>query len=108
MATPWFWCAILLLALFTNHNFHFGHNFHFAEGVTQVCSIVIVASIIYAIRVRRCEKIKVTEPEDALSDRLAKIESRLMDTQDVMIALSEKMDRMEEVEVNGNKEASQQ
>ena len=53
--TPWFWCAILLLVLFSNHNFHFG------EGVAQVCSIVIVASIIYAIRARRCEKIKATE-----------------------------------------------
>jgi sugar-specific transcriptional regulator TrmB len=87
--------------LFANNNLHFG------EGIVQVCVIVIAASIVSAIRERRISKIKAVEPDDALAARLAKIESRLTDTQDVMIALSEKMDRMEEVEVSGNKEASQ-
>ena len=103
--TPWFWGAILLLMLFANRNVHIG--IHFVECVALVGAIVIAASIVYAIREKRSTKIKAAEPEDALSERLAKIESRLTDTQDVMIALSEKMDRMEEVEVSGNKEASQ-
>lgn len=42
-----------------------------------------------------------------LAARLDMIESRLTDTQDVMIALSEKIDRMEEAKVEGNKEAPQ-
>ena len=99
--TPWFWCAIALLVLFANR------GLHFSGGVAGVCTIVVVASIIYAIRERRTSKIEAAEPEDALAARLDMIESRLTDTQDVMIALSEKMDRMEEAEVEGNKEAPQ-
>ena len=99
--TPWFWCAILCLVLFADNDLHFG------AGIVQVCAIVIAAGIVFAIRERRISKIEAVEPEDALAARLANIESRLTDTQDVMIALSEKMDRMEEVEVSGNKEASQ-
>ena len=100
-STPWFWCAVVLLVLFANRGIHFG------GGVAQVCTIVVVASLIYALRERRTSKIEAAEPDEALSSRLDMIESRLTDTQDVMIALSEKMDRMEEVEVEGNKEARQ-
>ena len=99
--TPWFWCAIACLVLFANRGIHFG------GGVAQICTIVVVASIIYAIRERRTSKIEAAEPDEALSSRLDTIESRLTDTQDVMIALSEKMDRMEDAEVEGNKEAPQ-
>lgn len=38
----------------------------------------------------------------AINERIAKIESRMTDTQDVMIALSEKLDRFDDQDRKGD------
>ncbi len=88
--TPWLWGAILVL-------FFVGAD-HFAERVSWVCMIIIAASIVHYVRKRRgrFDVEKVAAPDGDLDGRLAEIERRLTDTQEVMIALSEKMDKWDE------------
>ena len=85
--TPWLWGAIGFLVVIKADGF--------LEVIGNTCVVVIVASAIHYFRERR----KPGESSDArggLSGRLDEIERRLTDTQDVMIALSEKMDRWEQ------------
>ena len=99
--TPWFWGAICLLVLFASRPTHPG------TAIPLICVVVIAASILFVIRERRQDRIK-PENDDELSARLRTIENRLTDTQDVMIALSEKIDRMEEAGATRTKEVSPQ
>jgi len=62
-------------------------------------SLVIAASVLHYIRSRRGKVSADTRQAGADVDfdqRLVEIERRMTDTQDVMIALSDKMDRWEE------------
>ena len=62
---------------------------------------MIAASAVYLVRNIACKRRSRSEEAPAattppgLEQRLGEIERRLTDTQDVMIALSEKMDRWE-------------
>ena len=89
--TPWLWGAILVLFLV-------GAD-HFAERVSTVCLIVIAASLVYYVRKRRGRFDERVAAPDDLDTRLAEIERRLTDTQEVMIALSEKMDKWDQEKV---------
>ena len=85
--TPWLWGAIAFIVIMD------------ADGVSEVlgrtCAIIIAASLINYFRERRGSG-ESSETRGELPARLDEIERRLTDTQDVMIALSEKMDRWEE------------
>ena len=73
------------------------------SGVLQiaigVCLIILCSGLVnwgnkyYSIRKRRDKKAK--EEEDLIAKRLEQVEQRLTEVQDVMIALSEKIDRLE-------------
>jgi len=92
--TPWLWGAIALISLIEANGFF--------DAVIHLCALTIVASVIHFFRgsvggLRRTES--VSEPKESdggLGARLTEIERRLTDTQDVMIALSEKVDRWDE------------
>ena len=58
--------------------------------------VIIVASAIYYFHERCASDDGEQFVEGGLDERVAQIERRLTDTQDVMIALSEKVDRLEE------------
>ena len=92
--TPGFWLAIALLVALKSH--------HFSDFLEGLAVIIIIASAFYLLgghisRLRlRGEKASTeSAPPGGLDQRLAEVERRLTDTQDVMIALSEKMDRWE-------------
>ena len=90
--TPWLWGAIAVLVIINNHR---------VEGIiSALCGIVIAASVVHMIRSAIEGRREQDAPKKtALGDqngRLEDIERRLTDTQDVMIALSEKLDRWEE------------
>jgi len=85
--TPWLWGAIAFLVVINADGF--------SELVGRACVIVIVASAIHYFRERRRRPEENSGSHGGLSGRLDEIERRLTDTQDVMIALSEKMDRWE-------------
>ena len=88
--TPWLWCAIGVLIAISRP---------FGGFVFAVCTVVIAASLIYYLREGRgAAGPTALDPaaDQGLDQRLAEIERRLTDTQDVMIALSEKMDYWEE------------
>lgn len=73
------------------------------SGVLQiaigVCLIILCSGLVnwgnkyYSSRKRRDKKAK--EEEDLIAKRLEQVEQRLTEVQDVMIALSEKIDRLE-------------
>lgn len=73
------------------------------SGVLQiaigVCLIILCSGLVnwgnkyYSSRKRRDKKAK--EEEDLIIKRLEQVEQRLTEVQDVMIALSEKIDRLE-------------
>ena len=73
------------------------------SGVLQiaigVCLIILCSGLVnwgnkyYSSRKRRDKKAK--EEENLIVERLERVEQRLTDVQDVMIALSEKIDRLE-------------
>lgn len=84
---PWLWGALALIIIMDANGF--------SEVLGRTCAIFIVASIIHCIRGRRGSG-ECSDARGNLSGRLAEIERRLTDTQDVMIALSEKVDRWEQ------------
>ncbi len=67
-----------------------------------VCLIILCSGLVnwgnkhYSSRKRRDKKAQ--EKEDRIVERLERVEQRLTEVQDVMIALSEKIDRLEEAE----------
>ena len=87
--TPWLWGGILgIVALNADHP---------GDFLSGLATVIIVASAIYYFH-GRCANGSEEEAavEGGLDERLVQIERRLTDTQDVMIALSEKVDRLEE------------
>ena len=64
-------------------------------GILGACAVILVLGFSVNL-VRRGGRGKTDANVDALGERIASIESRLTDTQDVMIALSEKLDRIDE------------
>ena len=88
--TPWLWGALIVFFAVQSDNF--------GEVVALTCVVVMVASVLHYRRERRGEgraEVRQGGARD-LDQRLVEIERRMTDTQDVMIALSEKMDRWEE------------
>jgi hypothetical protein len=87
--TPWLWGGILgIVALNAEHP---------GEFLSGLATVIIVASAIYYFHGRCADGDSEQETvEGGLDERLEQIERRLTDTQDVMIALSEKVDRLEE------------
>lgn len=86
--TPWLWGALILIAVVKSSGFF--------EAVSRACIIMIVASVIHFFRERHCSDRTEAPHGDDAAARLTEIERRLTDTQDVMIALSEKVDRWDE------------
>ena len=91
--TPWFWVGltILLLGLVGD-----------SPAMAVAAVIVLAASVAHVARGKAARPRPEGHWDDArggeppgLDQRLTEIERRLTDTQDVMIALSEKMDRWE-------------
>ena len=63
-------------------------------GIIILCGgLVNCMSIYFGARYKKSKK--ALQAEDQIATRLDEIERRLTDVQDVMIALSEKVDRME-------------
>jgi hypothetical protein len=95
--SPWLWGALGVLIVSDAHGF-----WDVLEGAAI---LTLIASIVFVIRSRfGCSSAagKVTgqatgsvSSSDGLDQRLDTIERRLTDTQDVMIALSEKVDQWE-------------
>ena len=91
--TPWLWfgLTILLVAMVGD-----------SEVMAIAALIVLAASVVHIARGKASrprpeghgDDVRAGEPP-GLDRRLTEIERRLTDTQDVMIALSEKMDRWE-------------
>ena len=71
----------------------------FLQVAIGVCLIILCSGLVnwgnkyYSSRKRQDEKAK--EEEDLIVERLERVEQRLTEVQDVMIALSEKIDRLE-------------
>ena len=71
----------------------------FLQVAIGVCLIILCSGLVnwgnkhYLSRKRQDEKAK--EEEDLIVERLERVEQRLTEVQDVMIALSEKIDRLE-------------
>ena len=90
--TPWLWGAIAVLIVVNNHKM--------VAIISALCGIVIAASVVHMIRSVIVGRREQDTPKKIVLDdqngRLEDIERRLTDTQDVMIALSEKLDRWEE------------
>ena len=95
--TPWAWGAVAVLIWSTTYRWE--------ECVVGFCLLTIAASVVKVLRERLLSPVlheRLSSPgrgaitTDEVGERLAQIERRLTDTQDVMIALSEKMDRWEE------------
>lgn len=75
----------------------------FLQVAIGVCLIVLCSGLVhwgnmYFSRRKRGDK-KARQEEDRIVKRLERVEQRLTEVQDVMIALSEKIDRMEGAEV---------
>jgi len=85
--TPWLWGALLVIVVVEAEGI--------PDAVGSACGITILASLIYYARHRR--RAAPAEPAPAgLEARLSEIERRLTDTQEVMIALSERVDRWDD------------
>ena len=71
----------------------------FLQVAIGVCLIILCSGLVnwgnkhYSSRKRRDKKAK--EEENLIVERLERVEQRLTEVQDVMIALSEKIDRLE-------------
>ena len=68
----------------------------FLQIAIGVCLIILCSGLVnkhYMSRKRQDEKAK--EEENLIVERLERVEQRLTEVQDVMIALSEKIDHME-------------
>lgn len=95
--SPWIWGALGVLMLTG------------AEGpldiLRTVAVVALMASVVFVIRNRtsgrRSGTAATTASTSAVDDRLLAIERRLTDTQDVMIALSEKVDQWEAERARG-------
>ncbi len=91
--SPWIWGALAVLILTNAESF-----FDFVQGAATV---TLIAAGVYVIRSRTCgRRAAAAAPASmtgtgGLDERLQTIERRLTDTQDVMIALSEKVDQWE-------------
>ncbi len=61
------------------------------------CAIILAIGFT-AYLIRRGGRQPAPDPEaaEAMDERISRIESRMTDTQDVMIALSEKLDRIDD------------
>ena len=66
------------------------------DFLSGLAIVIIVASAIYYFHGRCASDDGEQVVEGGLDERVEQIERRLTDTQDVMIALSEKVDRLEE------------
>ncbi len=96
--TPWLWGGILgIVALNADR---------MGEFFSGLATVVIVASTIYYFHGRCADRGKDEVVEGELDERLEQIERRLTDTQDVMIALSEKVDRLEDDALPAQKETT--
>ena len=98
--SPWIWGALGVLIISGNHG---------AWGIIRGAAVLtLIASGVFLLRGRVCRRTAAghgadpghgfdrgSGPATGLDQRLATIESRLTDTQDVMIALSEKVDQWE-------------
>ena len=73
----------------------------FLQVAIGICLIILCSGLVnwgnkyYSSRKRRDKKAK--EEEDLITKRLEQVEQRLTEVQDVMIALSEKIDHMDGV-----------
>lgn len=95
--SPWIWGAVTILMLTGAGGL--------SGSLRAVALTTLVAGAVYFIRERTCNRTGsrrsggAHEPSAAgsigLDERLQTIERRLTDTQDVMIALSEKVDQWE-------------
>ena len=85
--SPWLWGAIGVLVLTGADSF-----FDVIQGAAVV---TLIASGVYYLRQRRGDGTVSHEAPVDVEQRLHAIERRLTDTQDVMIALSEKVDAWE-------------
>ena len=88
--TPWIWGALIVMIAVNSH--------HFGQFVAWTCAVVIAASVIHYRRGGRGEEraeVRRAGTDRDVDQRLMEIERRLTDTQDVMIALSEKFDSWE-------------
>ena len=71
----------------------------FLQVAIGICLIILCSGLVnwgnkyYSSRKRRDKKAK--EEEDLIAKRLERVEQRLTEVQDVMIAVSEKIDRLE-------------
>lgn len=86
--SPWMWGAIIVLVCLGSEG----------SFLAWLCVVVIAASLIHYMRRGRgedTERVRMTGTDRDVDQRLMEIERRLTDTQDVMIALSEKMDTWE-------------
>ena len=91
--TPWLWLGLTMLLIGVVQD---------SANLTLLALIILAASLVHSARgaARRSSPGSSRPGEEGadtpgLSQRLSEIERRLTDTQDVMIALSEKMDRWE-------------
>ena len=88
--SPWLWGAIGVLILADSHGFW--------DWIQGSACLVLFASVVYYMRNRTglgrgTDTLSATP--GAVEQRLDAIERRLTDTQDVMIAISEKVDQWE-------------
>jgi len=96
--SPWLWGALGVLIVSGGHGFW--------DVVQGAAVVTLIASLVFGICCRFCRSAERQEAgtsaghasghASGLDHRLDTIESRLTDTQDVMIALSEKVDQWEE------------
>ena len=91
--TPWLWLGLTLLLVGVVAD---------AAALTIAALVILAASVVHMARGaagRSTPGGRKADPGSAeppgMDQRLSEIERRLTDTQDVMIALSEKMDRWE-------------
>ena len=95
--TPWIWGALAILI--------WSATYRWDEMVIGLCLLTIAASVVKVLHERVLSPVlhekltspgRTAPPADEVEERLTQIERRLTDTQEVMIALSEKMDRWEQ------------
>ncbi len=96
--SPWIWGALGILIISDNHGFW---------GIIQGAAVLtLIAGGVFVLRGRMGRRATahqgadhesghLSSPTTSLDQRLETIERRLTDTQDVMIALSEKVDQWE-------------
>ncbi len=98
--SPWIWGALGILIISDNHGF-----WGIIEGTAV---LTLIAGGVFVLRARVCRRTAAghgadsghgsdrgSGPATGLDQRLETIERRLTDTQDVRIALSEKVDQWE-------------